>query len=734
MKNLSISWKLTIGFGGVLLFTMLVALAGWNSLNKMDDRFDKVKLVNDVVDYFNEMRVARRDFALREEEAAANKVYENETKMLEIAKDLRDNRFWDAANKEMMNAIIQETQLWDKKFKETQMLTKERQGHMTEMIASGRAAIEALDGWEKVVSHQVLELQKDGSTDAGRVREMFVRWQNVAKLVAVVQEMRKEEKEVIINHAKEEAKIKDHRRHFENVMGTLGELQKQSTDERQLMNVRNAMAAMEKYLGRFESYLIMLHKQNQLDEEMTAAAKRVATSIHSAIKDQEQELVADERSARLQLTSGVLLALVLGVTLAIWITRAVMGPLTRMTRVLQEVAEQYDFNKKVDVNSKDEVGQASQAVNQLLQTLNDSVRAILEVTSGLAEGDLRRQVRIELRGSLDQLKQNINVMVTRLSEVVRETLDAAHSVADGSLSMRAAAEQVSQGASEQAASIEETSSSMEEMSSNIQQNSDNAQQTGSMAVQASQNAQKSGQAVKQTVSAMKEIAGKIEIIQEIAEQTNLLALNAAIEAARAGDHGKGFAVVAAEVRKLAERSQVAAAEINGLSSSSVQVAEEAGKMLENLVPIIQKTSDLVQEISAASQEQNAGSGQINQALQQLDQVIQQNASAAEELSSMADSLSQSSESLNRAMSFFSVDAEERRVISSERGMMALQHTSGGRNQVKRSGSGMAIQKGKPTKGNGTDRTHAARGSTGADRHAGILIEMGREVDAHRDGD
>jgi methyl-accepting chemotaxis protein len=178
-----------------------------------------------------------------------------------------------------------------------------------------------------------------------------------------------------------------------------------------------------------------------------------------------------------------------------------------------------------------------------------------------------------------------------------------------------------------------------------------------MASSAADNAQKSGESVKQTLTAMKEIAKKIEIIQEIAEQTNLLALNAAIEAARAGDHGKGFAVVAAEVRKLAERSQGAASEINDLSTSSVQVAEQAGVMLSELVPNIQKTSELVQEISMASQEQNSGVGQVNDSLQQLDRVIQQNAGAAEELSSMAENLTHQSEQLQNAMAFFQVNEE-----------------------------------------------------------------------------
>ena len=154
---------------------------------------------------------------------------------------------------------------------------------------------------------------------------------------------------------------------------------------------------------------------------------------------------------------------------------------------------------------------------------------------------------------------------------------------------------------------------------------------------------------------MKEIASKISIIEEIARQTNLLALNAAIEAARAGEHGKGFAVVASEVRKLAERSQTAAAEINKLSASSVQIAERAGEMLARMVPDIQKNADLVQEITAASNEQSSGAGQINKAIQQLDQVVQQNASASEEMASTSTELLSQAEQLQSTIAFFKLD-------------------------------------------------------------------------------
>ncbi len=346
---------------------------------------------------------------------------------------------------------------------------------------------------------------------------------------------------------------------------------------------------------------------------------------------------------------GVITLVILGsLLLAFFVMRSITVPVNKMVAVSEKLATG-DIDVQVDVDSKDEIGILAQAFRNMIENIRQSVKSAAQI----AEGDLT--VEIKPKSEKDLLAVSMLNMATRLRNIFHDVKSAASNVASGSDQLSSSSVEMSQGATEQAASAEEVSSSMEQMISNIKQNADNAQQTEKIAIKSAQDAREGGKAVGETVKAMKEIAGRISIIEEIARQTNLLALNAAIEAARAGEHGKGFAVVASEVRKLAERSQTAAGEINTLSASSVLVAEQAGQMLDRMVPDIQKTADLVQEISAASREQDTGAEQINKAIQQLDQVIQQNASASEELSSTAEELSSQAQQLQETVSFFKIE-------------------------------------------------------------------------------
>ncbi len=278
--------------------------------------------------------------------------------------------------------------------------------------------------------------------------------------------------------------------------------------------------------------------------------------------------------------------------------------------------------------------------------------AAVDAAERIANGDLTTDVEVRSGDEAGKLLRAMSHMVQKLQQTIGEVREGAVALSAAAGQVSNSAHALSQGTSEQAASVEETSSSLEEMSASIGQNSDNSVQMEQVATRGAREAEESSKAVKQTVEAMRLITEKIDIVDEIAYQTNLLALNAAIEAARAGEHGKGFAVVATEVRKLAERSQMAAKEISTLALDSVKVAEHSGKLLDELVPSILRTADLVKEVSAASREQASGVIQISKAMGQVDQVTQRNASASEELSATAEELAAQSEGLEQLMTFF----------------------------------------------------------------------------------
>jgi methyl-accepting chemotaxis protein len=330
---------------------------------------------------------------------------------------------------------------------------------------------------------------------------------------------------------------------------------------------------------------------------------------------------------------------------------AVIGPLNVSAKYVDQISKGEIPAQITDIYHGD-FNLIKNNLNTLIVAMNDITSAAEEISNG------NLTVTIRERSPQDKLMQALGSMVSGLTQTVSDIRAIAGEVSAASQSISTASIQVSKGASAQAAAAEEASSSMEEMVSNIKQNADNAQQTDKIANKSAKDAQESGKSVLEAVAAMKEIANKISIIEEIARQTNLLALNAAIEAARAGEHGKGFAVVAAEVRKLAERSQKAAGEINQLSANTLKVSEKSGEMLDKLVPDIQRTAELVQEITAASKEQDTGAEQINKALQQLEQVIQQNASASEEMASTTEELTGQSDQLVSALAFFHTGDEE----------------------------------------------------------------------------
>ncbi|KQN10392.1 chemotaxis protein [Sphingomonas sp. Leaf29] len=366
---------------------------------------------------------------------------------------------------------------------------------------------------------------------------------------------------------------------------------------------------------------LSLGKSRDLMKKMSQSIDTLVERSNVRMADAKEATAAQYASARNLLTTVAIAALLIAIAGALWISMIVSKGLKRVSVALDAVAVG-DLDQEVTVKTNDEIKDLVDTVNRMTVALRKSAA----LADTIAQGDLT--VDHTPLSDKDKLGHSLVSMVERLRNVVGDASGAADNVAAGSQELSASSEQVSQGATEQAAAAEEASASMEQMAANIKQNADNAAQTEKIARQSSKDAEASGVAVDKAVGAMRTIAQKIGIVQEIARQTDLLALNAAVEAARAGEHGRGFAVVASEVRKLAERSQTAAAEISAVSSDTVQAAAQAGEMLTKLVPDIR---------------------------QQLDQVTQQNASASEQITSTSEELAGQANELQESIAFFRVE-------------------------------------------------------------------------------
>jgi len=676
-RKIGLGLKIGTGFAVLLLFVLGVGAAGYIGMTRIEGAVNVATQAAELTRLIELARVQARTYMTSGDEKL---VAGSDKLLLQIGEGLKEMKAGAASGEAVLfDAALTHVDRYDKLFEDYVAEDKRRADVDWQMVLSARATVKNALLLREALDQRALEAS-GGPLASGYMRQA----QEAAEILVEHLQARRHEKNYIIREKQEyldrvarlAASTEERCKGLEAGLG----------DAELIQLVQLVREQTGAYLTNYQAMAQSMQKLNRIDAAMNQEAAAAEQALESVVLSKAEGTRAVHSLAVGLIIGGFVLAAVLGGLLAVLVVRSVTRGIGAAMEGLQSVSHgDLDTRLPEDMLARgDQVGDLMRMLRHMIATQKNKA----DLAQAIAAGDITRDV--ESASDRDQLGKALQRMTEKLRAVLGTVQAAALRIASGARQVSDSSGALSQGATEQASSLEEISSSMMEINSQTKNNADNAAQASDVVSQARTKAKDGALHMNRMIQAMSEIdessqsIGRIiKVIDEIAFQTNLLALNAAVEAARAGSHGKGFAVVADEVRNLAGRSAKAARETAELIEGSMsrvrtgsEIAGQTAEALEGIVADVGRAADLVAEIAAASGEQAEGVAQVNMGLQQVEQVTQQNTVSSEQTAEAAAHLSTQAGDLHRVLDDFLLEESAR----SEGGARAPAALSGSGNR------------------------------------------------------
>ena len=637
LGHVGVKAKLALGFGLLVLLTLLIALTGWHSANNMVDRGNKISAIANLSALTKDLRVNRlRYLAERNEQNSAavsgvlERIQDNQRSLSGVVSNPVDLQLI-----EEQGRIVED---YRTRFSTLERTFKDRESALAKLVQSAAEITEALnEATQDLVSAPAVEDQNDTLR--------LSQFQAIGQLAVHIQQARIVVYSFIYTNdpSKEQGTLAT----IDQVTAELIKV-RDATAPREQTRLMQAELVLQQYRKDVQNYAAQVHTSLETLDQMAVSGVSLEALSQKLIDSQSQARDSEAQSARQLLVISTLLALALGI-LAAWVITA-------------------------------------QIVHPLLETLKAAER--------IAAGDLSHDIKTERRDELGQLQRSMQGMTVSLRELIGGISKGVTQIASAAEELSAVTEQTSAGVNSQRVETDQVATAMNEMTATVQEVSRNAEEASNAAAAADKEARAGekviGEAIDQiellavevdnsnkAMNHLKEesekIGGVLDVIKAVAQQTNLLALNAAIEAARAGEAGRGFAVVADEVRSLAQRTQKSTEEIEGLitslqsgtqevstvmessrvlTDSSVELTRRAVTSLESITRTVSTIQSMNQQIAAAAEQQSAVAEEINRSVLNVRDISEQTAGASEETAASSVELARLGNELQVMVSHF----------------------------------------------------------------------------------